>query len=69
MLTWEEDIDQALDLAGRAVATLTGQVSSARVTGHVTRLSDHLRPYHRNPAVKDFTDRARDLARTASRTG
>jgi hypothetical protein len=59
------DLDQALDLAGRAVATLTGQVSSARVAGHVARLTGHLQPYRRNPAVKAFTDQARHLARTA----
>jgi tetratricopeptide (TPR) repeat protein len=58
------DIEQALDLGGRALTTLTGQVASARVTGHVIRLSEHLWPYRRNPAVKDFTDHARGLART-----
>ena len=61
----QPDLDQALDLAGRAVATLAGQVSSARVVGHVTRLSDHLQPYRRNPVVTAFTDQARHLSRTA----
>jgi tetratricopeptide (TPR) repeat protein len=55
------DIDQALDVAGRAVTTLTGQVSSARVVGHVTTLTQHLSAYRRNPAVRAFTEQTRTL--------
>jgi hypothetical protein len=59
------DIDQAIDLASRAVTTLTVQVTSARVTGHVRTLTRHLAVYRRNPAVRSFTEQTRALLATA----
>src|SRR5450756_2425076 len=50
----QPDLDQALHLGQRAVQTLTGQVSSARCSGHVTRLTATLAPYRGNPAVRAF---------------
>ena len=50
----QPDLDQALHLGQRAVQTLTGQVSSARCSGHVTRLTATLTPYRGNPAVRAF---------------
>jgi hypothetical protein len=52
----QPDLDQAIDLADRALDTLTG---------HVTRLADYLAPCRRNPAVRAFTDRTATLLHAA----
>jgi tetratricopeptide (TPR) repeat protein len=62
------DIEKGLDLGNRALDTLTQQVSSARVIGHVSRLSDYLAPYRQNPAVKAFNNRTREITRSQPAT-
>ncbi len=55
------EVDHAVDLATRAVDTLTGEVDSARVVGHLTQLVGHFAPYRRRPAVRQLTDHAAEL--------
>lgn len=55
------DLDRALAHANRAVATLTGQVTSSRVVKHVAELHRVLAPYRRTPAVAEFVDASRPL--------
>ena len=57
----QPDLDQALHLGDRAVATLSDQVRSARCVKHVNRLVATLAPYRRNHAVRHFTDNAKAL--------
>lgn len=58
----QPDLDQAVEVAGRAVDTLTGQVSSARVSGHLARLTEYFAPFRRTPTVEAFLTRARELS-------
>ncbi|MEU3457047.1 hypothetical protein ABZ671_26100 [Micromonospora sp. NPDC006766] len=53
------DLDKALALGDRAVATLTGQVTSARCIKHVRNLVGALAPYRRTPAVRRFCQDAK----------
>lgn len=55
------DLDRALAYANRAVATLTGQVTSSRVVRHVRDLHTVLAPFRRSQAVADFTEASRPL--------
>lgn len=65
----EPDIDHALNLAGHAVDLLTDQVTSTRVTGHLTTLLADLTPYRRHCAVRELGDRVYSLqASTSSRS-
>ncbi len=57
----QPDIDQAAALGTQAVQSLTGEVDSTRCVGHLARLADHLAPYRRNPAVREFHDQATEL--------
>jgi hypothetical protein len=52
------DLDHAAALGAAAVTTLTGEVTSTRCAGHVSRLTAQLTPHRRNPAVRDFLDLA-----------
>ena len=55
------EVDHAATLACRAVGTLTGEVDSARVVGHLTQLVGDFAPYRRRPSVCQFTDQAAEL--------
>ena len=57
----QPDLDQALHLGQRAVQTLTGQVSSARCSGHVTRLTATLAPVPGQPGRSRFSRQRRHL--------
>lgn len=59
------ELDQALAHGDHALDALAGEVDSARCIGHLSRLTDALRPYRRSPGAAEFIDRARPLlART-----
>jgi len=62
----QPDIDGAISHANRAVEALGGEVDSPRCVGHVSRLLEHLAPYRRRPAVRDFFDRSRHLISAAA---
>ncbi|WP_158682389.1 hypothetical protein [Nocardia cyriacigeorgica] len=65
----DPDIDHALHHADHAVDLLTDQVTSTRVTGHLTTLLSDLTPYRHRPGVRQLSDRVRALqAATNSRS-
>lgn len=53
----QPDLEPALTNAHRALDTLSGQVDSARCRGHLSRFAEHLHPYRRNHAAREFLDR------------
>ena len=55
------DVDHAVELATRAVETLSGEVDSARVVGQLTQLIAQFAPYRRRPTVRQLSDQAADL--------
>jgi len=57
----QPEVDHAVALATRAIGTLTGEVDSARVVGHLTQLVGDFAPYRRRRAVRQFTDQAAEL--------
>jgi len=59
------DLDRAIALGDQAVATLSGQVTSARCVKHVRNLIDAMDPYRRNAGVRRFRENARDLLHVA----
>ncbi|MBF6289985.1 hypothetical protein [Nocardia cyriacigeorgica] len=66
----EPDLDHTMHLAGHAVDLLTDQITSTRVAGHLTTLLTDLRPYRRQPAVRELSDRVHALHTTTNtRTG
>jgi tetratricopeptide (TPR) repeat protein len=54
--------ERACELGTRALETLASHVDSARCVGHVQSLREHLRPYRRAPAVRDFSARVDQLS-------
>ncbi|MBF6102390.1 hypothetical protein IU510_30715 [Nocardia cyriacigeorgica] len=65
----EPDIDHSLHHAEHAVDLLTDQVTSTRVSGHLTTLLTDLAPYRHRPAVRQLSDRVRALqAATSNRS-
>jgi len=57
----QPDVEQAAAHASSAVTALSGPVASTRCVGHLTRLTASLRPYRRQPAVRDLLDQAAPL--------
>jgi hypothetical protein len=55
------EVDHAVSLASQVVQTLTGQVDSTYVIGHLAQFVGHLALYRRRPVVREFTDQARAL--------
>jgi hypothetical protein len=62
----QPEVDHAVTLATRAVETLTGEVDSTYVVGHLARLVGDLAPYRRRPAVRQFTEQAAWLVTSAA---
>jgi hypothetical protein len=60
----QPEVDHAVTLATRAVETLTGEVDSTYVVGHLAQLVGDLAPYRRRPAVRQFTEQATGLLTT-----
>lgn len=58
--------EQACATGSRALDTLTSHVDSARCVGHMQDLRDHLAPYRRVTAVRDFSARVDELAAGAA---
>lgn len=58
------EIDEAINLGGKALDALGGEVDSPRCIGHISRLVDDLAPYRRSTNVREFIDRARPLLAT-----
>lgn len=56
--------ERACEAGNRAIDLLTTQIDSAGCISYVRKLQDHLGPYHRVPAVKEFKDRVDQLTTT-----
>ncbi|MEO7193280.1 MAG: hypothetical protein ABIZ05_00415, partial [Pseudonocardiaceae bacterium] len=54
----QPEVDHAVALATHAVRTLTGEVDSTCVVGHLARLLSDLTPYRRRPTVRQLTEQA-----------
>ena len=61
-------IEQAVAYGTKAVTALESEVNSPRCVGHVGRLTESLRPFHRQHLVRDFLERSRPLVTSAART-
>lgn len=62
----DQDLDQALALAGQAVDVLADDISSNRCVGHLNTLLRDLAPYHRRSGVRDLAERVRSLQRASA---
>lgn len=62
----EGEPEHACEIAGRAVATLSGEVDSDRCVGHIRRVQEALKPYRTVGAVHDFNERVGHLLNSAA---
>jgi hypothetical protein len=62
----QPEVEHAVTLATRAVETLTGEVDSTYVVGHLAQLVGDFAPYRRRPAVRQFTEQAAGLLTSAT---
>ncbi len=62
----QPEVEHAVTLATRAVETLTGEVDSTYVVGHLAQLVGDFAPYRRRPAVRQFTEQTAGLVTSAA---